>query len=83
VCGKLSRDGGGSQVAYVIFKEAQALDTALLLSVSLYHLAKRNFLICIPTSAVFKSFHNRLVHRHGSFDLDNIVTQSASSFITL
>jgi hypothetical protein len=31
-CGKPSRDGGGSQVAYVTFKEAQALDTALLLS---------------------------------------------------
>ncbi|KAH8969167.1 hypothetical protein BDL97_02G020100 [Sphagnum fallax] len=29
---ELERDGGGSQVAYVTFKEAQALDTALLLS---------------------------------------------------
>jgi hypothetical protein len=82
-CGKPSRDGGGSQVAYVTFKEAQALDTALLHSVSVYHLAKRNFLICILPQLYSKSFHNRSVHRHGSFDLDNIVTQSASSFIAL
>jgi Ran GTPase-activating protein (RanGAP) involved in mRNA processing and transport len=33
---ELEKDGGGSQVAYVTFKDAQALDTALLLSVSLY-----------------------------------------------
>ncbi|CAM6020063.1 unnamed protein product [Sphagnum balticum] len=29
---ELEKDGGGSQVAYVTFKDAQALDTALLLS---------------------------------------------------
>jgi hypothetical protein len=53
---ELERDGGGSQVAYVTFKESQALDTALLLSVSLYHLAKRNFLICIPPQLYSKVF---------------------------
>jgi hypothetical protein len=29
---ELEKDGGGSQVAYVTFKDARALDTALLLS---------------------------------------------------
>jgi len=50
LCGITSRDGGGSQVAYVTFKDAQALDTALLLSVSLYRHTGDLFAVLISSS---------------------------------